>query len=113
MEGVLSLCWCWLCVSGGYESSQCALITFLTWSHSFLVVHMSSGCGGAAKSLKKADEFFQKHIQSKHAFLMVASKKGRHTATVHLKKKEKKSKDVGDEGEYRGEWRMDWSWLMA
>lgn len=48
---------------------------------------------------------------------MVASKKGRHTATVHLKKnkkrKEKKSKDVGDEVEYRGEWRMDWSWLMA
>lgn len=39
---------------------------------------------------------------------MVASKKGRHTATVHLKKK-KKSKDVGDEVEYRGEWRMDWS----
>lgn len=38
---------------------------------------------------------------------MVASKKGRHTATVHLKKK--KSKDVGDEVEYRGEWRMDWS----
>lgn len=40
---------------------------------------------------------------------MVASKKGRHTATVHLKKKKKKSKDVGDEVEYRGEWRMDWS----
>lgn len=39
---------------------------------------------------------------------MVASKKGRHTATVHLKEK-KKSKDVGDEVEYRGEWRMDWS----
>lgn len=25
------------------------------------------------------------------------------------KRKEKKSKDVGDEVEYRGEWRMDWS----
>lgn len=24
-------------------------------------------------------------------------------------KKKKKSKDVGDEVEYRGEWRMDWS----
>lgn len=48
---------------------------------------VSSGCGGAAQSLKKAGEF--KTHPSKYTFLMVASKKGRQTATVHKKKNPK------------------------
>lgn len=101
MERVIGVCWCWLCVIGGYESSHRASISLSTWSHAFLPVLMSSDCGGAAQSPMKRQMSSSATCPSKYRSLWWHPKKKRRkkrkrkTETVHLQKKKKKKLQDG------------------
>lgn len=101
----VAVCWCWLCVIGGYESSRCALIYIYIF---FLKLGpmLSSRClrlQGVVVQHRapiKGRMSSSETRPSKYTILMVASKKGRQTETVH--KKKKKKNELQDKGGWKG-----------